>query len=205
MAIKDLRFNNLPRPAQYVIFIALIGCLAFAYYKYCLKDRIAELDVIQAEVLKLQKTVEQKRAVELRYAQFKLEVAKSEEQLAIRQKMLPTEKETPAILRSVQQMAKSSDLRIDKFVPQPTVPRPYYSDWPIQLEVQGNYNGLGSFFEKISRASRIVNVGSLSIKGTEKQSDSTQTLAASCTATTFVYNDSSAKPPEAEDKKEKKR
>jgi type IV pilus assembly protein PilO len=205
MDIKDLRFNNLPRPALFLIFIVLIGGLTFAYYWYYMKDRIKERDAIQTEIKNLEQAVAQKVAVETRYKQFKEALARSEEQLAIRQRILPTEKETPAILRSIQQMAKSSNLRIDKFVPQIMIPRAYYSDWPIQLEVQGNYNGLGLFFEKIGRAYRIINVGTISVKGIEQQTDPSQTLTASCTATTFVFNDSSAKPQEMENPKEKKR
>jgi Tfp pilus assembly protein PilO len=204
MAIKDFRFNNLPQPAKLVIYIALIGCLTFAYYYYYLKSRIEERDAIQTEIINLEQAVAQKMAVEIRHKQFKEAIAKSQEQLAIRQRILPTEKETPIVLRSIQQMAKSGDLRIDKFIPQPMIPRAYYSDWPIQLEVQGSYNGLGLFFEKISRAHRIINVGTISIKGIEQQNDPTQTLTASCTATTFVFNDMSM-PQEMEKQKEKKR
>jgi Tfp pilus assembly protein PilO len=204
MDIKDLRLDNLPRPAQYFIFIAFIGCLAFVYYWYYMKDRIEKREALQIDIMKLEQTVASKKAVEARYKQFKEEIARSEEQLAIRQRILPTEKETPALLKSIQQMAVSSDLHLDKFVPQPMIPRAYYSDWPIQLEVQGNYNGLGLFFEKISRAKRVINLGTISIKGIDPQNDPTQTLSASFTATTFVFNNPSGKPQEMENQKEKK-
>jgi type IV pilus assembly protein PilO len=205
MTIKGLRFNNLPRPALVLIFIALIGCLAYAYYAYYLKGLIEERNAIQTDIINLQETVAQKIRVESQYKQFKEEIAIREEQLANRQRILPTEKETPTLLRSIQEMAKTGKLRLDKFVPQPMIPRAYYSDWPIQLEVQGNYNGLGLFFEKISRAYRIINVDTISIKGIEQQNDPTQTLTASFTATTFVFNDPSAKPQEMVNQKEKKR
>jgi type IV pilus assembly protein PilO len=206
MDIKELRFNNLPQSAQILIFIAMIGCAAVAYYMYCLKDRIEESNAIQAEIINLEQSVAKKTAAEARYKQFKEAIAKSEEQLAIRQRMLPTEKETPTILRNIQQMATSSNLRIDKFIPQALIPRAYYLDWPLQLEVQGNYDGLGQFFEKISRAHRIINVGAISIKGIEQSNDSTQTLTANCTATTFVFRDNPpAKSQEIETQKEKKR
>jgi type IV pilus assembly protein PilO len=206
MELKEFRFDNLPRSAQILIFIVMIGCAAVAFYMYCLKDRIEESNAIQAEIIKLEQTVAKKTAAETRYKQFKEAIAKSEEQLAIRQRMLPLEKETPTILRIIQQMATSSNLRIDKFIPQTLIPRAYFSDWPIQLEVQGNYNGLGQFFEKINRTHRIINVGAISIKRIEQSNDSTQTLTASCTATTFVFReDPPAKHQEPETQKEKKR
>ena len=107
------------------------------------------------------------------------------------------------MLRSVQQMAASSNLKIDRFTPQPVVPRAFYSDWPIQIEVQGNYDGLGTFFEKVSQATRIINVDSISIKGVENDQAMNQlhTLSANCTATTFVFKeDQGPAPQNAKDK-----
>jgi type IV pilus assembly protein PilO len=205
MAIRDFRFDNLPRSAQLVIFAVLIVGMAFAFYTYYLKDLIQERDAIHAEIKNLELSVAQGTAIETRLKQFKQELVQLEERLAVLQSILPAEKETPAILRSIQQMASSSNLRIDRFAPQPLVPRAFYSDWPIKLEVQGNYNGLGMFFERISRATRIIDVGTISIKGIEQQKDPTQTLTASCTATTFVFRDEpSATSSEMEQKKEKK-
>jgi type IV pilus assembly protein PilO len=191
MAIRDFRFENLPRPIQIAVFSALVLCMAFVFYSYYLKDNIAELHVIQADINRLEISVAQGTAIESRLQRFREELAQLEERLAVLQNILPTEKETPTILKSVQQMAASSNLKISKFTPQPVIPRAFYSDWPIQIEVEGNYDGLGRFFEKISQATRIVNVESISITGldSEREMNSARTLNANCTATTFVFKE----------------
>ena len=168
--------------------------MAFVFYSYYLKDNIAELDVIQADIKRLEISVAQGTAIESRLQRFREELAQLEERLAVLQNILPTEKETPTILKSVQQMAASSNLKITKFTPQPVIPRAFYSDWPIQIEVEGNYDGLGRFFEKISQATRIVNVESISITGldSEREMNATRTLNANCTATTFVFKEEPA-------------
>ena len=89
-------------------------------------------------------------------------------------------------------MASSSNLKILRFIPKPTVPRAFYSDWPIELTVQGSYNSLGKFFEKISQYARIVNVNNISIKTNELGVDPKKTLSAVCTATTFVFREEQA-------------
>jgi len=207
MAIGDYRFENLPRSAQISIFTAVVLCLAFVFYFYYLKDLIKERDKVQAEVVQLEKSVEQGTAIENQLKRFKQELAQLEQRLTVLQSILPAQKETPAVLRSVQQMAASSNLKINRFTPQPVVPRAFYSDWPIQIEVEGNYDGLGSFFEKVSQATRIIDVGSISIAGSDAQAtDQSRTLTASCTATTFVFREDQVAPPqENERKKEKKR
>jgi type IV pilus assembly protein PilO len=189
MAISDYHFENLPRWAQISIFAGLILCLSFVFYHYYLRDIVAERDALQSEIERLELSVAQGTAIESRLRRFRRELAQLEDRLAVLQAILPAEKETPAILRSVQQMAASSNLKINKFTPQPVVPRAFYSDWPIQIQVEGNYDGLGFFFEKISQATRIIDVDSISIKNTDKEMSSARTLSADCTARTFVFRE----------------
>ncbi|HSW38504.1 MAG TPA: type 4a pilus biogenesis protein PilO [Acidobacteriota bacterium] len=189
MAIKNFRFDNLPRPVQIVLFTVLIILLAAAFYIYHLKDLKIKHDALQAEIKKLELSVAQGTAVETRLQRFKEEVALLEERLATLQSILPSEKETPTLLRSIQDMAASSNLIINKFAPQPMVPRAFYSDWPIEIELEGNYHGLGLFFEKISQATRVIDVGTISIRNIHPQTDPKRTLVASCTATTYVFRE----------------
>lgn len=98
-------------------------------------------------------------------------------------------------------MAASSNLKINKFTPQLVIPRAFYSDWPIQIEVEGNYDGLGLFFEKVSQATRIIDVGTISIKGSDQLADPGRTLTASCTATTFVFKEDQLDTPHGKEKK----
>jgi type IV pilus assembly protein PilO len=198
MAISDYRFQNLPRSTQLAIFAVMVLALAAAFYYYFLKDVVAERDRIQADIARLEVAVAQGTAIESRLKRFRNELAQLEERLSVLKSILPAEKETPTVLRSVQQMAASSNLKIDKFTPQPVVPRAFYSDWPIQIEVEGNYDGLGSFFEKVSQATRIINVDTIAIKGFDNDTmNPSHTLSANCTATTFVFKeDQGSAPPD---------
>jgi type IV pilus assembly protein PilO len=163
--------------------------LALAFYFYFLKGLVKEHGRLQKEIGKLEQAVAQGTAIESRLRTFKRELEDLEQRLAVLQSILPAQKETPTVLRSVQEMAASSNLKINKFTPQPVVPRVFYSDWPIQIEVEGNYNGLGLFFEKVSQATRIIDVRSISIEGIEEPPDTSRTLSARCTATTYVYRE----------------
>ena len=140
-------------------------------------------------VKELEKSVAQATAVAAQLDRFKRELAVLEKRLTELRSILPSEKETPQVLRSAQEMAAASALKITRFNPQPVMPRPFDSDWPILIEVRGSYNALGEFFEKISRATRIVNVDNVAIKGIVGSTDPAMTLITSCTVTTFVYRE----------------
>jgi type IV pilus assembly protein PilO len=189
MTLGDFKFDSLSRPTQILVVAALTVGFAALVYVFVLKDMIEQREAIQAEIRQLEVSVAQATAVESQLDRFKAEVARLDIRLAELRKILPDQKETPHVLRSVQQMAAASNLKIIKFNPQPVAPREFYSDWPINMEVEGSYNALGSFFEKIGKFARIINIDNISIKGIDGSTDPNKTVLSDCTATTFVFRE----------------
>ena len=192
MALEKYRLENLPRSTQIAIVAALGLGLAAGVYFVCLQGLLSERNALKTEVAKLEKSVAQASAFASQLSRYKQEVVDLAARLRTLRRILPEQKETPIVLRSVQEMASTSNLKIRKFDPQPLVPRDYYTDWPITMEVEGSYNALGQFFEKVGRATRIINVHNISLKGIDGSTDPTRTVTATCTATTFVYREESA-------------
>jgi len=189
MALSNFKLENLPRRIQIALLAILAIGLAAVFYVYFLKDMVAARSALQTEIARLEREVAKAAAAEAQLTQFKSELKELDARLAVLRRILPAEKETPEVLRSVQLMAAESNLKIVRFVPQPVAPRAFYSDWPITMEVQGSYNALGKFFEKVGQFTRIVNVNNISIKGIEGSTDPARTLNSNCTATTFVYRE----------------
>ena len=194
MDLKDIRIDNLPKPIQHALLAGLIVCLAAVFYLYFMRGLIKERDALEEEIVTLETSVAKMTAVESQLKEFEQELAQLDRYLTSLRSMLPSQKETPTVIRSVQHMAVSSNLRILKFQPRSVISRDFYSDWPIEIEVQGNYNGLGTFFEKIGRATRIIDIGAISIQNIEGSTDQKLTLKARCTATTFVYKENQPDP-----------
>ena len=189
MALSDYRLENLPRHIQIVLFVLLAVVLSTVFYMFYLKGALEERDTLRGEVKKLEKSVAEGTAIANQLERFKRELAELEQRLSVLRSILPAQKETPMVLRSVQQMAVESNLKILKFNPSPVVPRAFYVDWPINVEVEGNYDGMGRFFEKISRFTRIINVDSIAVKAIDGSTDPRRTVTATCTATTFVFRE----------------
>jgi len=189
MALSDFRIQNLPRKTQIIIFSVLVLALAGLFYMSYLKNSLEARKALQTEIRQLEASVAQAQAIESRLERFKKEVAEIEQRLETLKSILPAQKETPQVLRSVQEMAATNNLKILKFTPQPTVPKDFYIDWPIEIQVEGNYNGLGRFFEKVSESTRLIDVNKINIKGIDKSVDPAKTLTAVCTATTFVFRE----------------
>jgi type IV pilus assembly protein PilO len=119
--------------------------------------------------------------------EFTREVSVLEAKLETLKKILPPEKETPDLMRKVQALAAQSSLTIRKFNPAATAAKDFYQEWPINMEVEGAYHNLGLFFDRVRSLSRLVNIGSIKIGAKQSNPTPTNTINASCVATTFVY------------------
>jgi type IV pilus assembly protein PilO len=70
-----------------------------------------------------------------------------------------------------------------------------HAEWPIALELEGNYHNLGLFLDRVSRFPRIINIGDMNVAAKdEPTAQASMTIKA--TATTFVLVDTPAAPPE---------
>jgi type IV pilus assembly protein PilO len=85
-----------------------------------------------------------------------------------------------------------SNLVIMGFKPAPVVTKQVHAEWPITLELEGNYHNLAAFFDRLGKFTRIVNISALEVKSKENKAQPTVTIAAKCVATTFVLLDKAA-------------
>jgi type IV pilus assembly protein PilO len=158
---------------------------------------------IQTESMKLdelQKTIAKSLIQQKELAQIKAEALKLQAQLEMLKMILPQEKETDQLLRTVQQQAMMSGLEVRRVSPRPTIDHEVYTEWPIDLEVLGTYHNVGLFLDRIRQLPRIVNITGLNLQGRASEGDAafTASVGATYTATTFVYKDepiASTAPP----------
>ena len=174
------------------LFIALVigGLFWWQYLSPAMEEeqtKTAQLDTLKREIAALEVTAN-------KLAEFQREVALLEAKLETLKRILPPEKETPDLMRKVQSLASQSSLLIKSFTPGATVNKEFYQEWPITMTVEGNYHNLGIFFDRVGRLSRLVNIGNIKITSRSEQTVS-NTISASCVATTFVYVEAPAAPP----------
>lgn len=144
---------------------------------------------------KIDKALRQKAVLE----QFKKESAALEAKLEELKRVLPQDKETDQILLQVQSSARAAGLRIQRVVSRPVIDHEVYTEWPLDMDVAGTYHNIGMFLDKIRQLPRIVNIGSLRIQSrpTDDDAAATASVAATYTATTFVYREEAAPAPAA--------
>lgn len=148
-----------------------------------MNERIAAQDT---EIAELERKIIEGRAAKAQLPRFREQVRALELELDKLLRILPARRNTPELLRRVRALAEQGDFDLHRFVPGGFVEREFYSEWPIQIDLSGDYHGLAMFFDRVSRLSRIINIENLVISARPRGED---TIGATFTAKTFVYKE----------------
>ena len=162
----DLSLNKLPWYAQVGLFVALaVAGVAAFYYLYAVPAEQA-LEVAAASASRRSGSTSARawpspsscRSSGRRWptCEARLDGLKA---------ILPDEKDFGDLLRNLQTLAVQSNLTIRVFKPAPVVTKQLHAEWPINIELDGTYHNLGLFFDRISRFSRIINIGNMAHEG----------------------------------------
>jgi type IV pilus assembly protein PilO len=194
MTHRSFRFGNLSGSAQALIFAALIAVLVVVFYVLYLRVLLEARERLGTEITRLEAGVVQRRTLESRLGQFEHELTRLDRRLETLGDVLARRNETADVLRSIQRMADETHLEIIKLNPQALVARNFICEWPIILEVEGNYTALRTFCERLRRLNRIIHVDSLTAKAINGSTDPGRTLTAACTIIIFVLKEAIPDP-----------
>ena len=188
------QLTKLPLAGQLGVAAGLAAALVGAFWWFYWKPQTLIEEAKARQLLTLQTEVRALEATKAQLPKFKAEVEVLEARLREQARVLPASKETPDLVRKVQSMASESSLMIKRFAPAQTVAHDIYEDWPITIDVEGTYHNLALFFDRVSRLSRLVNMGQVRITA-QKSPTAANTVQVSCVATTYVFRE--ADPEEA--------
>lgn len=200
-----ISFREFPWYVQLLVF-SLLAVLIFGAGEIIpgspvQKDRAA-LEQLTQQRDNLQKEVTEMQVYERRYADFKRDVEGLQKQLDTLKTIVPEEKETDEFIRLLQAAASASNVSIRRLTAQPVVPREFHFEMPFELQADGPYFNVLDFFARLSRLSRIINVGDLvfeepgKAKGTKYPMRPGTTVSGIFTVTTFFTKSAEAISPD---------
>jgi Tfp pilus assembly protein PilO len=181
----NISLTKLPWYGQIAAFVALAAAAVWTYLYYYEMPARADMQARGLQLRSLKADVEKGLGAARKLPQFREQVDDLEGRLTSLRAVLPEEKDAADLLRRLQTVATQSNLTITGFKPAPVVTKPLHVEWPIALELEGNYHNLATFFDRISKFARIVNITGLDVKG-RGEADPHATISATCVATTFV-------------------
>jgi Tfp pilus assembly protein PilO len=123
----------------------------------------ADLVQLNQDEKSLTESVNSLEVYRRRFSEFKAQTEAMQKQLDTLQAIVPEDKDLDDFIRMVQSAAASSGVEIRTLTAGAVAAKQYHYEMPFEVEMDGPYYGMLDFFERLSRLSRIVNVGDLTI------------------------------------------
>ena len=181
----DISLTKLPWYGQLGAFVLVCGGAIFCFWDFYVSDFAKDIALRQAHLTALRADVNKGMATARRLHEFEGQVTDLERRLDSLKNVLPEQKDVADTLRRIQGLATESNLTILRFTPAAQKQQPMYQEVPYRIATEGTYNNLGTFFDRVSKFPRIINISNISIHARSQQ-DANATITAECTATTFV-------------------
>lgn len=192
-----LDVNKMPWYVQVLIALGVSAAGIFAFHYFWAEGKKVELAAQQKQLDEVRARISRGNAIAAQLPKFQADLIKLEQHLAGLKQVLPEQRDVGDMLRRIQTLAAGSNLNVRYFKPQPVRNQELHAEWPMQLELDGNYHDLGMFFDKVAKVPRIINIGGINITAKDAKAavETSTTVTAEVTATTFVLIDKPAEEP----------
>jgi type IV pilus assembly protein PilO len=182
----------------FVAAIAISGALYYLYYK-----PISDANEATAkQVAALKAENDSLRPYDNKLKDLDVQIGNLAQQLEQMKQIVPDEKEADQFIRMVNATANSSGIEVRSYITKPTSSKEFFVEAPFDIELDGPYYSVLAFFDKMSKLERIINVSNLQMSNVIKPAESkvkhhydyapSETVVASCTATTYFSHEAPA-------------
>jgi type IV pilus assembly protein PilO len=188
--INNLDLANVarwPAAARAVVFLFLMGGVIFLGYWFHTKDQLTDLAKVEERETGLKVIFETKAKQAVNLEAYEKQLEEMRESFGAMLRQLPNKTEVADLLVDVSQTGLASGLEFKLFQPRSEIPREFYAELPISIQVIGNYHEFGDFVSGVASLPRIVTVHNVSIAKNSK--DPGGLLRMNMTAKTYRYID----------------
>jgi type IV pilus assembly protein PilO len=192
-------FSEMPGLKQWVILLAAGALVTVGLYFTVFKTKRDQNAQAEKNLnAKLRENAELE-SYKPKLKDMERQVANLKQQMEIESRIVPSEKEVDNFIRMLDAEALKTGIEIRRYTAKPITTREYYAEVPFEMELDGSYYSVLSFFDHVSKLERIVNISNLLIASTKKPGDAKpkhnyqyapgESIVATCQASTFYTHD----------------
>jgi type IV pilus assembly protein PilO len=197
------KFSEIPGKIHWLVLLGVGAVLSIAlYYTVFASQRDANLGTEKKLAAKLAENRELE-AYKPKLVELDRQVANLKQQLEIQSHIVPDEKQADQFMHVMEAEAGRSGVEIRRYTAKATTTREFYTEVPFEVELDGPYYSMLNFFERVSKAERIINISNLLVSTVKKPSEAKarhiynyapgESVVATAQAVTFFSHDTA--PP----------
>ena len=192
-------FSEMSGLKQWGVVVAGAALLTVALYFTMFKSQREANEVAQQALDSKMRENAELEAYRPKLAEIERQLASLKQQLEIERRIVPDEKEVDGFMRMLDAEAMKAGIELRRYTAKPAAAKEFYTEVPFEMELDGPYYSMLSFFDRVAKLERIVNVSSLLVATVKKPSDAktkhtyqyapNESVVATFTATTFFSHD----------------
>ncbi len=198
------KFSEMPGKIQWLVVLAVGGVISAAmYFTIFASQRDANAAVNKKLAAKLAENRELE-AYKPKLVELDRQVANLKQQLEIQARIVPDEKQADQFMHVMENEAGRAGVEIRRYTAKATTTREFYTEVPFEIELDGPYYSMLNFFERVSKAERIINISNLLVSTVRKPGDAKtkhvyqyapgESVVATAQAVTFFSHDTAPQP-----------
>jgi type IV pilus assembly protein PilO len=173
-----------PNVQKLAALVMLMAMIVGGHYWFIYRGQSDDLKKQEKVLAKLEEELQEKQEIAGNLSMFKKKVEFLQQKLEEKKKNLPDDANMDMLLKTLNELSEKSDIRILKFTPKPEVKKNFYAEIPVLMQIQGNYHEITTFFDKVAKEDRIINITNIAL-GSPKEKSGKIVLEANCMAKTF--------------------
>ena len=210
--VDSLKKLSVKMKALIVFLICLL--VGYFYYMFFFQAILSKKVTLGAKLTEMQQQISEKEKVVAQLDRYIREVNSLKESFKTALLKLPNEREIAGLLSSVVLSGETAGVNFLLFEPQPppklqpakpvapakpadakaaaaqpAVPEKFYEDIPIKVQITGTFHQIVSFYAKIAKLPRIINVEDITMGDPKIVKDKGRIVRTSCTIKTYMFVD----------------
>jgi type IV pilus assembly protein PilO len=175
--------QGIPKTQRYIVYVIIFVAVLGLFFVYPFRTNHKKLQTLNKNVKELERQIIVNKSLAEKKDELLAKNAELQQRLLEVQQKFPTSSEVTDLLKQLSVLGQQSGLDIQLWKPGNKVKNPsnLYYEIPVQIEVTGVYHDVGTFFDKVSKLSRIVNITDLAMSSRNKDLD----IMTKCVAKTF--------------------
>ena len=183
--LKNIDINNLgswPVPIKIGGILVVCAIVLFAGFWFLIQGELEQYSEAQLKEEGLRETYMNKKALAINLPAYKEQMEEMEQTFGSLLRQLPNTTEVPDLLVDITQAGLGRGLEFALFRPEKELPKDFYAEMPISVEVRGTYHELAQFVSDVAALPRIVTFGDIVISASKDNK-----LTMSAKAKTYRY------------------
>lgn len=159
------KLGKLGSKQKLAIVAAAVTLPLALFYFLIFSPKHKEITGLEANKAGLEQEIGQLEAKARKLEEHKAEMAEIDRNFQIASELIPEQREIPSLLSNISGLATNSGLQVLTFTPQKELPRDFYAEIPVDMQLKGTYHNFGYFLDQVGHLPRLASISNIELGG----------------------------------------